>query len=210
MRNRHITCAVDSNAPEFKRKARMLAALLLMVPLVGCQSLPGTPASQGTVAGGVVGAVIGQELGDGLWGTLLGGALGAAGGYLIGANFDQLTGEESDREETKKAKEAVNEAQRDPATAEDVYDSTTADLNNDGFVTIDEVIAMEKAGLSDEEMLERLRATDQVYVLSQEQEEYLVSAGVNRSVVAQMEEINQEERERLFGERGAVISAPAE
>lgn len=183
-----------------------LFAAIVLALLVGCQSLPGTPGTQGAVAGGVLGAVVGREVGDGLWGTLLGGALGAAGGYLIGANIDEWTGGEPNREE---ASEAVNEAQRDPATADDVYDSDTADLDGDGFVTIDEVIAMENAGLSDEEMLERLRATDQIYVLSQKQKEYLISAGVSSSVVAQMEEINQEERERFLAEQDAVISAPA-
>lgn len=185
----------------------LIAALLLMVPLVGCQNLPGTPKTQGAVAGGVAGAVIGGELADGVWGTLLGGTLGAAGGYLIGANYDQLSGGASDRED---AREAVDEAQRNPATAEDVDESDTADLDGDGFVTIDEVIAMEEAGLSDEEMLERLRATEQVFVLSPEQEEYLVNAGISPSVVAEMEDINRQDRERLLDERGAVISAPAE
>ncbi|MDN5870851.1 MAG: glycine zipper domain-containing protein [Nitrococcus sp.] len=184
----------------------LFAASLALISIVGCQSLPGTPGTQGAVAGAVLGTVVGDELGDGLWETLLGGALGAAAGYLIGANVDEWTGGEPDREE---AVEAVNEAQRDPATVESVYDSDTADLNGDGFVTIDEVIAMENAGLSDEEMLERLRATDQIYVLSQQQQEYLVSAGVSSSVVTQMENINQGERERFLAERDAVISAPA-
>lgn len=59
-------------------------------------------------------------------------------------------------------------------------------------------------------MLERLRATDHIYVLSEQQEEYLVSAGVSQTVVARMQEINREERERLLSERDAVISAPAD
>lgn len=183
-----------------------LLVAVALVSLAGCQSLPGTSATQGAVAGGVLGAVVADELSEGLWGTLLGVALGAAGGYIIGANVDEWSGEESTREE---AIAAINEAQRDPATVEDVYDSETADLNNDGFVTIDEVLAMERAGLSDEEILERLRATDQIYVLTQEQKEYLINAGISPYVVNQMEEINQEERERFLGPQDAVISAPA-
>lgn len=182
-------------------------AALAFASLVACERLPVGAGAQGAVVGGVAGAVIGDEVGDGLWGSLLGGALGAAGGYLIGANVEEWFGGEPNRDE---AIAAVNEAQADPATAEDVYASATADLNGDGFVTMDELLAMENAGLGDEEILNRLRATDQVYVLSPEQKDYLINAGMSPSVVYQLEEINREDRERFLSQRGAVISAPAE
>jgi hypothetical protein len=71
-------------------------------------------------------------------------------------------------------------------------------------VTLDEVVALEKAGLSDNEILERLRATNQVFELSEDQENYLKSNGVSANVVAQMELINEKEREQV-SRRGDVI-----
>lgn len=140
-------------------------------------------------------------------GTVLGGALGAAGGHLIGGEYDRLAKGEGSREEAVTAAEC---ARSDPATAVDVADAETANLNNDGYVTVDELVAMENAGLSNDEMLSRLRATDQVFALPQEQKQRLVEAGVSESVVDQLENINRDQRQRLFGEgEGAgVISEP--
>jgi hypothetical protein len=69
--------------------------------------------------------------------------------------------------------------------------ATTADLNNDGFVTLDEVVAMKQAGLTDSEMIERLRATRQVFQLTDEQRRYLADRGVSSVVVDQMVAMNQ-------------------
>jgi hypothetical protein len=182
----------------------VLAGVVALTLLAGCQNLPGTKEQQGAVGGGAAGAIIGSALAENeLFGALLGGALGAAGGYLIGANYERLLGEKGDRED---ARQAVVEASRNPATAEDVDDSSTADLNGDGFVTMDEVIAMEEAGLNNERMIDRLEATEQVFVLNAEQEDRLIEAGVSPKVVAAMETINQEKRKQLLEERNEIIS----
>jgi osmotically inducible lipoprotein OsmB len=184
--------------------APALAAALLMSILGGCQNLPGTDEQQGAVAGGAIGAVLGSAIAENeVFGALLGGALGAGGGYLIGANYEKLTGQDDDRED---AREAVAEASRDPATVADVDNSSTADLNGDGFVTMDELVAMDQAGLSDAEMIERLEATGQVFVLNDEQQDRLIEAGVSAEVVAAMETINQDQRARLLEQRNDVIS----
>jgi hypothetical protein len=172
--------------------------------MIGCENLPYTDEQQGAVAGGAVGAILGSATAENeVFGALLGGALGAAGGYLIGANKEKLMGEDADREE---AQEAVVEASRNPADAEDAAGSSTADLNNDGFVTMDEVVAMEEAALSDEQMIDRLEATGQVFALNSEQEDSLIEAGVSEEVVVAMETINQPEREQLLEEQNEVIS----
>ena len=49
-----------------------------------------------------------------LLGALLGGAIGAGGGYLIGANWDKITGKDSEG-----AQAASREAQTEPATVHD-------------------------------------------------------------------------------------------
>jgi Glycine zipper len=185
-------------------KALLLAGAAVTAPMSGCQDLPYTDEQQGAVAGGAVGAILGSAIAENeVFGALMGGALGAAGGYLIGANKENLLGEDADRDE---AREAVVEASRNPADAEDVAGSSTADLNNDGFVTMDEVVAMEEAALSDEQMIDRLEATGQVFALNSEQEDRMIEAGVSEEVVVAMETMNQPERKQLLEEQNEIIS----
>ena len=184
-------------------RAMLLAGAAATGSIMGCQNLPGTDEQQGAVAGGAVGAILGSTMAENeVFGALLGGALGAAGGYLIGANKEKLL-EEDDRAE---AREAVVQASRDPASPKDVARSSTADLNSDGFVTMDEVLAMEEAGLSDERMINRLEATGQVFALNSEQVNSLIEAGMSEEVVAAMETINQEERDQLLDKQNEIIS----
>jgi hypothetical protein len=152
--------------------------------------LPGDEKSQGAVIGGLGGAAAGAMIGgedNRLLGALIGGAAGAGGGYLVGANWDKITGDEKDE-----AREANRRAEERPARASDVDDARTADLNDDGFVTLDEVVAMADAGLSDTEMINRLQRTQQYFELTAEQEEYLRNNGVTRDVVVAMRRMNPE------------------
>lgn len=179
-----------------------IGALIAPVTLtgVGCESLPGSEKEQGAVAGGVVGAAAGAAVageGNRLIGALIGGALGAGGGYLIGANWDKITGDEKEE-----AIKAGREAERNPADADDVRGSTTADLNGNGFVTLDEVAAMEDAGLADREIISRLRATDQYFELSSEQERYLRDRGVSDTVIRAMRDMTRESQRRASERMG--------
>lgn len=171
----------------------------------GCRQLPGTPEQQGAVIGGTGGAIAGAAVSDNkLLGALIGGAVGAGGGYLIGANRDRIVGKDRDA-----ARVAVENAQANPATADQARLATTADVNADGFVTLDEVTAMKEAGLSDEEILSRLRATDQVFELTAAQERQLMARGLSRATVTEMRHINRDTRERLLRGDSDVISRPA-
>ena len=177
---------------------------ILLIAAVGCEQLPGTRSQQGAVIGGAGGAAAGAVIGGSqhrVLGALIGGALGATGGYLIGAQTDKVSKNDRDG-----AIEANRRAESHPATAEDARSATTADINKDGFVTLDEVVAMHKAGFSDETMLARLRATDQIFELTPEQDRYLLDRGVSRNVVNQMKNINREARDRLLGSQSEVIS----
>jgi hypothetical protein len=179
----------------------------LLTITTGCSNLPGSREQQGAVIGGLGGAAAGAAIGGEehrLLGAILGGALGAGGGYVIGANSDRITGKD-----TSGAKEATQTAQTQPATADQAARATTADVNGDGFVTMDEVVAMQRAGFSESQMIERLRATGQVFELTDQQEQYLVSQGVSRSVVTQMQALNREIRDRLLQEQNSVIGRPA-
>jgi hypothetical protein len=185
-------------------KAGTVAYLAAM--LTGCENMPGTKEQQGAVIGGASGAAVGAVIGgekNRVLGAVLGGALGAAGGYVIAANKDKILGKDS-----QAADEAARKSQERPATAEDARNATTADLNADGFVTLDEVVALKQAGFTDSQMLDRLRATDQVFDLTDDQKEYLQNQGVSRRVVDQMAEINREQRQQILNERRDVIGQP--
>ncbi len=179
--------------------------VLLISPLIfiiaACESLPGNRQTQGAVIGGAAGAAAGAAVSKNnrALGAILGGVLGAGGGYVIAARTDKI-----DNRDHQAATEASRRSQEKPATASDAQNAASADLNGDGFVTLDEVVALKQAGFSDEKMLQRLRATDQVFELTAEQEKYLMDRGVSRNVVNQMASINQ--TNRTLNRRSDVIS----
>ena len=109
------------------------------------------------------------------------GAAGLEGGCLIGMTRAMIDGRRQDL-----AKRANDDAQQRPATLAEAKDCATADLNNDGFVTLDEVVAMRRAGLDENQMIERLRATHQVFAVSPRQRQYLLDRGVSAGVIDQI------------------------
>lgn len=179
------------------------AISILALALTGCSSLPGSDEQQGAVIGGATGAAVGAAVTKNrALGAVIGGAVGAAGGYVIGKNKDKITSNNQTEVE-----QAARRSQESPATAQDVRSATTADVNSDGFVTLDEVVAMEQAGLTDDEMIRRLRATNQVFDLTEEQERYLTERGVSSAVVNQLPALNQSLKEGAPSD--SVISRPS-
>jgi hypothetical protein len=181
----------------------VVAAVLLST--VGCEQLPGNKQQQGAVIGGAGGAVAGAVIGGEkhrVIGALIGGALGATGGYVIGAQADKVKSNDH-----KGAIDANKRAETQPVTPEQARAATTADINNDGFVTLDEVVAMQKAGLTDRDMISRLEASHQIFELTPEQRRYLLDRGVSRTVVDRLQDINRTERDRL--QSSDVISQPS-
>lgn len=175
---------------------RVSALALAATVFAGCESLPGTDEQQGAVIGGATGAATGAVIGGSehrALGAILGGVLGAAGGYVIGANSDKILGKDNDD-----AERAGKQAQTRPVTAEQARTAATADINTDGFVTLDEVSAMRSAGLSDEQMLRKLEATGQVFDLTEEGKTFLRNQGISEYVIREMENLNQARREQLL------------
>lgn len=164
--------------------------------LAGCSELPGTHEQQGAVIGGASGAAVGAAVGGKehrVIGAVLGGVLGAAGGYVVGANSDKILGKNKEEAET-----AASRAKTKPATAEDAKVATTGDLNRDGYVTLDEVVAMKDAGFTDEKILQRLEATGNIFDLTDEGKQYLRDHGISEYVVKEMQNLNQQRRELLL------------
>jgi hypothetical protein len=178
-----------------KNISQIAAIILLGSLFAGCENLPGTKGQQGAVIGGAsgaaAGAVIGGEKHRGV-GAIVGGVLGAAGGYVVGANSDKIIGRDKDDAEA-----AGRRAKTTPVTADQARNARSADVNNDGYVTLDEVVAMKEAGLSDSEMLSRLQATGQVFDLTSESQKYLREHGVSENVIRDMQSLNQQGREAV-------------
>ena len=169
--------------------------------LTACSSLPGSDQQQGAVIGGASGAAVGAAVAKNnrALGAVIGGAVGAAGGYVIGKNSDKITGHHDDDQ-----KRAEENSQSNPATPAAARAATTADINHDGYVTLDEVVALEQGGLSDDEIIARLRSTNQVFNLTEEQKRYLLDKGVSQNVVDQLPFLNQ----GAATPSGRVISNP--
>jgi hypothetical protein len=177
---------------------QIITVALAGVFVTGCESLPGDDKTQGAVIGGATGAAVGAGVGGSdnrVMGAVIGGVLGAAGGYVIGANKDKILGRDEDD-----ARQAGTRARTTPVTAEQARAARTADINNDNFVTLDEVAALEQAGLSDSDIITRLEATGQIFDLTPEGRQYLRERGVSDYVIRQMPTLNQERRELLLRE----------
>jgi hypothetical protein len=188
-----------------KKVPQYLLIFPMIAFLVACQNMPGTRNQQGAVIGGAAGAATGAAVAKGNrgLGALIGGALGAVGGYVVASK----TGHSDD---SPAATQAARKAQENPATAADAQRAMSADLNNDGYVTLDEVVAMKQAGFSDQQMISRLQTTDQIFQLTAEQEQYLRDRGVSQNVISQMETMNRAAGATTFPSTapGQVITAP--
>jgi len=175
---------------------QLTAIALVGAFLVGCENLPGNKQTQGAVIGGASGAAVGAAVGGSKnrgTGAIIGGVLGAAGGYVIGANSDKILGKDKES-----AEKVGTRARTEPVSTEQARTATTADVNSDGFVTLDEVAAMKDAGLTDREMLDRLRATGQVFDLTADAERSLRERGVSDNVIREMRSLNQEGRDQVL------------
>jgi hypothetical protein len=171
--------------------ATALTGSLALGPVVGCSNLPGNEKEQGAVIGGVGGALAGAAVAgkdDRLIGALIGGALGAGGGYLIGMKVGDKKDADKKKEEAIRASQ---QAEANPATAQQAKNAATADINDDGFVTLDEVVALEQAGLKDKDIIKKLQRTQQVFELTDQQEQYLRDHNVTDTVIVAMRDMNR-------------------
>lgn len=174
-------------------------AALAAALLAGCETVPIDQAGAFTGVGSKLAAAgVATDEGARPISTLLGGALGFGGGYMVGVSPEKLD-EQSRSTHREEALRANDRAECSPADVEDVAGAPgTADLNSDGFVTVDEIIAMERAGLSDQEEVLRLRATGQLFELSAQQERYLEDRGISFAVVQSIRRLSEASEQVLF------------
>jgi hypothetical protein len=176
--------------------ALAVSAALPLGFVAGCESLPGNEEQQGAAIGGAGGAAAGAALYEDnrALGALVGGLLGAGGGYVVGTQLDK---NESD------AEEAAQRSQQNPVTVDDVQASNSADIDGNGFVTMDELIAMREAGLSGDEIIQRAEATEQVFELNRAQTRELAEAGYADATLDRLEEVNRNLRQRYEDDRSS-------
>ena len=67
---------------------------------------------------------------------------------------------------------------------------------------------MKEAGLTDDEMLERLRATNQIFEPTVSQQDYLRNKGISDYLIEQMQDINGGQRPRVLNVPGGGQSNP--
>ena len=146
-----------------KHFIRVGLAAAVGLSLAGCMSMQGRPdyTASGALAGGATGAIIGSVAGHSGPAALLGGAAGALVGGLIGHGMDQ-------------AQEAHLRAQA-PRTLERVERGQP--------LTVADVKALAKAGISDELIISQIRNSRTVYHLNTADIIALRDAGVSDRVI---------------------------
>ena len=103
---------------------------------------------------------------------------GPAGGFIVGA-----VGTASHADAFDRARHANDQAEQHPAQVAEVFAHVIADLNGDGFITVDEITAMKRAGLTEQQLLDRLRQSKAVFSATPRQQLYLRDRGIPESVV---------------------------
>ncbi len=132
-----------------------------------CETPEGRPdrTATGALAGGAIGAgtgaIIGSQSGHAGEGALIGGAIGALTGGLVGRSMDQT------------ARERVQE--QSPQTLQR--------FDQGAPLTLADVRALAKAGVSDEVILSQIRNSRTVYRLSTAEIIELKEAGVSNRVI---------------------------
>ena len=122
-----------------------------------------TKTRSGALAGGVVGAGAGAAIGGGK-GALIGGAAGVATGALIGHYLD-----EQDRKLLKKSSP-----------------STISRVDNGEHLSINDVVKLSQAGVSDDKMIKYMKDHPTTYNLTQEQVNTMKEGGVSQRVISYM------------------------
>jgi hypothetical protein len=187
----------------------LTAVALLGLSVVGCATNdPSRTPGPGTFVANVGGGLVSVH--DGIVKAVLG---NAGRPMLIGAPAVKAAATEPQAEPTA-AEPApdTRQVQPEPVPAGVLIQARTADLNADGFVTLEEVVALGRSGLGDVEVVERLERTQQLFELTEEQEEFLRVRGISDDVIRQLRTMNrrpQRQHDLVSGPSAATDAKPA-
>ena len=140
-------------------KSSILIVSLAATLIAGCESNTGT----GILAGGASGAAIGGIVGGGQ-GALIGGAAGVIAGGLIGGYLDN--------QESKKL--------------QDHNPQTYRRIDNGERLSVNDIINLSKANVSDDKIIGLIQKTNSHYTLNSYQLDKLRDTGVSERVINYM------------------------
>jgi outer membrane lipoprotein SlyB len=132
----------------------------LALVLSSCESKTG----QGAIVGGALGALGGGLIAGNATGAVIGGAIGATAGALVGSALDE----------------------QDKKTMQQNAPQTLQKIESGQQLSIYDVEAMSKNGLSDNVIIGQIQSTHSVFHLSSEQIIELKNAGVSEAVIEYM------------------------
>ncbi|MBS0621012.1 MAG: hypothetical protein JSS61_06100 [Verrucomicrobia bacterium] len=138
----------------------MRYTILLSLLLVGCESKAGT----GALVGGGLGAGAGALISPTAGGVLIGTAVGAATGAVIGASLDS-----ADRDRVSESSP-----------------QTLNKIDNKEQLSLDDIIRMHNAGITDDKIIGTIDSTGSVYHLTTSDIQELKDAGVSQHVIDHM------------------------
>ena len=113
--------------------------------------------------------------------SLAGRVGGPGGGWIIAATPQHI-----DQHSLGSAEQANRQAEQQPAGPANVEHSDNCDLNGDGFVTMDEILALRRAGLTTDQLISRVRHTPQIFSLTDRQQQYLRDRDISQKVIDAM------------------------
>ncbi|HSW86071.1 MAG TPA: glycine zipper domain-containing protein [Rhabdochlamydiaceae bacterium] len=141
-------------------KAYLLASTTLVLILSSCA----TKTQSGALGGAAVGALAGGLIGGNATGALIGGAVGAAGGALIGYSLDQQDRETLGRNSPR----------------------TLYRIDHGEQLSLEDIKEMSRNGLSNQVIINQIKATNSVFYLSTRQIVDLKRDGVSERVIDYM------------------------
>jgi len=142
-------------------KSPILLSLLLASILLSCESKAGT----GALVGGGLGVGAGALIGGGQ-GALIGGAVGVVSGAIVGHILDE----------------------EDRANVNSTSPNTSKKLDRGERLSVNDIIALHEAGISDQKIIALIDKTDSHYTLSTSDIHRLENAGVSDKVINYMME----------------------
>jgi uncharacterized protein YcfJ len=157
-----------------KRLFSIIICLGLVLLSIGCQKNK-TRVAEGAVIGGLLGGaaggIIGNQSGNAGMGAGIGIAAGAVTGAIIGSHINKpqaKTGQEAEVKQEAK----VNE----PAKIAEIK-----------MLSMQQVVEFTKQGLTDEEIIKKIKDTNSKFNLSQDGIDYLKKQGVSQKVIDVMQ-----------------------
>jgi len=168
----------------------VLSTGLGLVLITGCAAEPGRVQGPGAFVAGVGSGLVNAH--DAVARRLLG---DAAKPMLIAPPPPQTPADSRETTSAHALAASATVAHRQAVSAETSWvgldDVTSADLDGDGTVSLDEILLLGRSGLSDVEVAERLERTGRTFELSTSQEQYHRVRGISEALIARLPTLNR-------------------